>query len=216
MAAQTRMRIKPIMSLDREPSATAPMEPIATRGGRRSPACEFRGLARQPWHRLKAPRPFWRGGRLSLCEAGTSTQPHPNFWQKAKAQPACGQSKTRAPAWDELPLRVVSGQSAFGMRQLETGLSPRGQDWSKHADTILRISVLDPSGRNQRYPRDWQPGPPGTPRMNCSFEDARWNAPTLRGGRGIFPVRTRGIFPVRTSGSLSTPSVSSPCNGCPT
>ena len=37
---------------------------IATRGGCRSPACmDFALTTRQSWHRLKAPRPFWRGGR---------------------------------------------------------------------------------------------------------------------------------------------------------
>src|SRR5215212_553383 len=45
----------------------------------------------------------------------------------------------------------------------------------------------------------------GTPTRHCNFEDARRNAPTPTGGRGIFPVRT--------SGGLSTPSVSSPCDG---
>jgi 2-polyprenyl-6-methoxyphenol hydroxylase-like FAD-dependent oxidoreductase len=39
-------------------------------------------------------------------------------------------------------------------------------------------------------------------------QDARRNAPTSTGGRGIFPVRT--------SDCPWTPSVSFPCNGCPT
>jgi membrane fusion protein (multidrug efflux system) len=42
---------------------------------------------------------------------------------------------------------------------------------------------------------------PGPSDPNCSFEDAGRNAPTPKGGRDVFPVRTRG--------SLSTPSVSS-------
>ena len=43
---------------------------IATRGGCRSPACmDFALTTRQSWHRLKAPRPFWRGGRVLVAGA---------------------------------------------------------------------------------------------------------------------------------------------------
>jgi hypothetical protein len=96
MAAYSRMRIKPIMSLDRELQMSS--------GSRWAPIASLRisrlgSAAMAPPE--GPPRPFWRGGRLSLCEAGTSTQPHPNCWQKAKALPACGQSKKRAPARDE-------------------------------------------------------------------------------------------------------------------
>jgi hypothetical protein len=41
---------------------------------------------------------------------------------------------------------------------------------SSHADTRSRIFVLEPAAAIRD---DWQTGPPGTPRMNCSFEHAR-------------------------------------------
>jgi hypothetical protein len=102
MADQTRMRIKPIMSLDREPSATANRW-SRSRDARRTPIASLR-ISRLGAAAMAPPEgPPARSGEATglLCATGTSIQPDQNSWQKAKAQAACGQSKTRAPARDE-------------------------------------------------------------------------------------------------------------------
>jgi hypothetical protein len=71
-------------------SFSEPMEPIATRGGRRSPACEFRAYGSAAMAPPKDPPA--RSGEAAgfLCETGISPQRAENLRQKAMALSASG------------------------------------------------------------------------------------------------------------------------------
>jgi hypothetical protein len=120
---------------------------------------------------------------------------HPwRFWRISSAPDYRELRKPGIPRLIEASMR--RGSVRFQSRHRRAAIEP-----CRHN----RAFLFSTGGGNQRRSRDWQTGPPGTPRMNCSFEDDRRT-----------PAGDQGIFPGRTSGSLSTLFVSFPCNGCPT
>ena len=87
-----------IVALDRELRCSEPMNPIATRGWCRSPACRIsRHKSRQAWHSLKPPARFCTDRRFS-CECEPVHTAARNFGAKSGCAVTVG-TATRG-RWD--------------------------------------------------------------------------------------------------------------------